>query len=191
VNILIEELPDSVEIDDVEYSLNVDFRSCLRTILAFEDYELTTQEKYQIMISNLYQEVPTNLTKAVALGIKFLNGGEESKDEDGGNSPRLYSFSQDAGYIFSAFQQTHGIDLESTPVHWWKFLALFMDLGSETTFCSLIGLRKRIKNGTATKEEKRAYREMKEIVDIPDYKSPDMQARETEFLQLVARGREK
>jgi predicted membrane GTPase involved in stress response len=75
-------------------------------------------------------------------------------------------------------------------MHWWKFLALFMDLGSETTFCNLVGLRKRVKNGTASKEEKQAAREMGDLFEIPepDTRTPDERDQEQAFLALVSNG---
>lgn len=191
-NLLVEELPSAVEIDGVEYAINTDYRAAMRVILAFEDEELTGMEKQVVMLQNLYPVIPPNTEQAIKMAGKFLNGGEDG-GEDKGSHPRLYSFSQDSNFIFAAFRQTHGIDLETAQLHWWKFLALFMDLGSETTFCSLVSFRKRIKSGKASKEEKAAYREMRELVDLkePDMRTPDEKAKEAEFLRLVAEGRKR
>lgn len=195
MNILIEQLPDLVEIDGQEYPIETDFRASLRVILAFEDTELTDREKVLVMLENLYPERPHDLEQAVKLGIRFLNGGgADGTGEDTREiSPRVYSFSQDAGYIFAAFQQTHGIDLETAKLHWWKFLALFMDLGSETTFCNLVGLRRRIKTGKATKEELKVYREMREAIDLPepDTRTFEEKTQEAEFMRLVKEAEEK
>lgn len=188
MNILVEQLPEAVEIEGIEYAINTDFRACLRAILACEDPELTPEEKQALTLENLYPDQPHNLGKALEQAIKFLNGGEIQDESDG---PRLYSFSKDARFIFAAFRQTHGIDLESAELHWWKFLALFMDLGSDTAFCNLISLRKRIKNGKASKEERRAYQEMKDLVDLPDtdHRTLEEREQEQEFLRLVSEAR--
>lgn len=188
-NILTDELPEWVEIDGIEYPINADFRACLRVILAFEDSELTGVEKQAILLTNLYPEQPHDPGKAIELGVKFLNGGEEAESE-GQSGPRVYSFAKDANYIFAAFQQTHNVDLETAEMHWWKFLALFMDLGSETTFCQLVGLRKRVKTGRASKEERRAAREMGEVFEVPelDARTPEERNQEAEFLRLVQEG---
>lgn len=189
-NLLVEELPSAVEIDGIEYAINTDFRCALRVILAFEDDELTGMEKQAVMLQNLYPECPENVEQALKLAGKFLNGGDDGKGDD--DTPmRLYSFAQDANYIFAAFRQTHGIDLETAQLHWWKFLALFMDLGSETTFCNLVSLRKRIKSGKATKEEVKAYRDMRDVIDLkePDTRTLEEKEKEAEFLRLVEEGR--
>ena len=108
----------------------------LADVIAFEDPELTGLEKQAVMLENLYPEQPTDPTAACEIAVRFLNGGSETGEGEEDEPLRLYSFSKDAGFIFSAFRQTHGIDLETAELHWWKFLALFMDLGAETTFSS-------------------------------------------------------
>jgi hypothetical protein len=186
LNILTDDLPEAVLIDGQEYKINTDFRDCLRVILAFEDEELTGQEEQMIMLSNLYSEPIEDTQAALEMGTKFLNGGKVGDEEETG--PRLFSFEKDANLIFAAFRQTHNIDLENTEyMHWWKFMALFMDLGSETTFCNLVGLRKRIKNGTASKEERAAVQEMGDLFDIPelDTRTPEERAQEAEFMRMI------
>ena len=78
MNILSGELPEFVEIDGREYPINTDFRACLRIIMAFEDPELTAMERYNIVLLNLYPDVPDNVERALIMGLKFLNGGEVS-----------------------------------------------------------------------------------------------------------------
>jgi hypothetical protein len=167
MNILVDELPTRVKVGDKVYKIVTDFRTCLKIILAFEDPEIAMYEKNIIMLELMYPVIPTNIEEALKQGIKFLNGGKEviSTTEPG---LRVYSFSKDANFIFAAFRQTHGIDLEKMNMHWWKFLALFMDLGSETAFCSMVNIRKRIKTGEATKEERHMAREMEEVFGLPE-----------------------
>lgn len=52
------------------------------------------------------------------------------------NDNILYRFDIDSGRIFSAFYKTYGIDIEKEldTMHWWKFMALFNDLESESNF---------------------------------------------------------
>lgn len=192
MNLLTDQLPTAVEIDGRVYAINTDFRACLRVILAYEDGELTSYEKQLVLLENLYAERPHDLAEAVRVGMRFLNGGREQGEDDNGG-PRLYSFQQDAGFIYAAFRQTHGVDLEIETLHWWKFLTLFMDLGGETTFCNLVSLRKRVKTGKATKDELRAYREMRDVVDLPepDTRTSAEREQELEFLRLVEEGKRK
>jgi hypothetical protein len=187
MNILVDEFPKSVDINGVEYSLNTDFRTCVRIILAFEDDSLTSQEKQMIMLENMYNKIPDDVEVAIERAAEFLNGGEISSNLD---SPmRLYSFAKDANLIFAAFKQTHNVDLEKERIHWWKFLALFMDLGGETTFCNLVSLRKRLKTGQASREEHRVAREIGDMIEIPepDTRTSEEKLREEEFMRLITK----
>lgn len=186
MNILVDKLPETLEIYGREYPVNSDFRPCLSTILAFEDEELADIEKQQVLLTNLYLEMPDDLAAAYEKAIWFLNGGQESKGDS--SDMRLYSFSKDAGLIFAAFRQTHGIDLQKVEhLHWWEFMTLFMDLGQNTTFCELTSLRKRVKTGKATKEEKAMARDMGDMFTLPDYddRTPEEKAAERAFLEAV------
>ncbi|MFM8320999.1 MAG: Gp15 family bacteriophage protein [Chloroflexota bacterium] len=190
MNLLTEALPSAVEIGGQEWPLETDFRAALRVLMAFEDPELTGAERVGVLLANLYPEPPADLQRALALGMRFLDGDTPGSDEPG---PRLFSFEKDGALIFAAFRQTHGIDLETAELHWWKFLALFMDLGADTAFCQLVGLRKRVKSGRATREERQAAREMGEafVIAEPDRRSADERTQEAEFLRLVAEAQER
>lgn len=194
MNVLVDQFPSAVEIDGQEYELDTDFRTALRVIMAFEDNDLAAVEKQGIMLQLLYKQIPTNTEKATEMAIKFLDGGaedgKEEKEGEGQLPVRVYSFSKDAGLIFSAFMQTHGIDLETTLMHWWKFLSLFMDLGQDTVFCQLMALRKRVKTGKATKEEYQAAQAMGDLFIIPDIDDRTLEERdaEDEFMRLVREG---
>lgn len=191
MNILTDELPASVDISGQIYKINPDFRTCLNVIMAFEDNDLTPQEKQAILLSSLYPVLPHDMIEAIKQANLFLNGGKVSENED--EPMRLYSFSKDANFIFAAFRQTHGIDLQTDDMHWWKFLALFMDLGQDTTFCQLVSLRKRVKTGKATKEERAIAREMGEVLEVPDIDTRTLEEkeREAEFIRLVTQGKRK
>jgi hypothetical protein len=186
-NILTEDLPDTVEIDGVDYAINTDYRAALRVMLAFEDDELANAEKQIVLLSNLYPTLPANFEEALRKALLYLNAGKISNDEDAEPGPRLYSFSKDASVIYAAFRQTHNIDLQTAVLHWWQFLALFMDLGQDTTFCQLIGLRKRVKTGKASKEERQAAREMGDVFDVPEMDTRTIEEKEAEreFLRLA------
>lgn len=194
MNLLVDELPESVTVDGREFAINSDFRACLKTILAFEDPELTAGEKQAILLRNFYAKVvPENLQDAYDVAIWFLDGGEDDqgrKQDEVQDSPRLYSFSGDASLIYAAMRQTHGIDLSHTELHWWQFLALFSDLGQDTAFCNLVSLRKRVKNGTASKEERKAAREMGSAFEVPEIDDRTLEEKEAEneFFRLLDKG---
>src|SRR5262245_38096162 len=110
MNLLIDKLPDAVACHGVAYKVYTDFKVGIRIILAFEDALLTMQEKQGIMVSLLYETVPDDFYEAAKQAAIFLNGGVT--DSEPRKAPRVYSFAKDANFIFAAFRQTHGIDLQ-------------------------------------------------------------------------------
>ena len=171
MNLLTDSLPTKILIKNKVFHINCDYRTVIKIILAFEDEELTPNEKSYIMLKLLYKEdIPDDyLEEAIKKAIKFIDLGQEIKETE--PVQRVFSYKKDGNYIFSGINQTHHIDLESMPnLHWWKFMALFMDMGTECTFNELIYYRKRKIEGKLTKEEKKKYREIKDLVSLEETK---------------------
>lgn len=191
-NILIDELPETIQVAGRDYQINSNHKVCLRSLIAFEDNELTPLEKQYILMVNLLPVIPpdpNDQNEALEQINLFLAGGNAEKKESDGL--RLYSFRQDAPYIYAAFRQTHGIDLQKIELHWWQFLSLFMDLGSETMFCQLVGLRKRLATpGKASKEDKQMAAELGHIVKLDGVDDRTVEEKEVmrKFDELVAQG---
>lgn len=187
MNILTNYLPEAVEIDGEIYDLDTDFRTGLDIMIAFEDPELTDQEKMSVMIHLLYKEIPSNLEEACRQAVKFLNCGEEEQTgAAGGESERLYSFAKDAKYIYSAIQQSHGVDLESVAyLHWWKFSYMFLDLQEDCFFSKMLYYRKQEPRGKLTKEEREYCNTIRSILDLPQYVSSEAKAVGDEFMRLL------
>ena len=191
MNVLVNKFPTKTVIDGKEYNLCTDFRVCLKIILAFEDKELLDADKIEVLLENLYgaDNIPVNLEKAVEKAVLFLDCGEVDEGKATGETGyKLYSFSQDAKYIYSAIKQTHGIDLENIEyLHWWKFVYLFLDLNPECFFCKMLDLRNKKKKGKLSKEEQAIYLKLFDILELdnePKY-SEEEQAQIDKFKDLI------
>ncbi len=188
---LIDAFPEAVEIDGIEYALNTDFRIGIQIMMDFESDDWTDEEKAWLMLNRLYQtpDEINDIQEAVRLGVKFLNGGkEESPPHNTEYQPRLYSFSRDARLIYAAFHQTHGIDLQEVDMHWWKFIALFMDLGAETSFNSLVYARQSVIDGKALDEQKKAVEAHGGLFEQGRTQYADMDEEELAFLSALPNG---
>lgn len=189
MNPLIDKFPTKIKIDDEILPINTDFRNCLKIILAFEDENLTIEEKYYIMLMRLYGTIPNNQEEAIKKAILFLDCGEDnvSKDND---KPRIYSFSKDAKYIYSAIEMSSpGIDLENVEyLHWWKFYYKFFDIKEGTTFSNIITLRDKRNKGKLSKEEKKIFIDSREILDLDYTEEPSEE--ESKFMKLFNGGGE-
>jgi len=171
-NPLIEKFPTKIKIDDEIIKINADFRNCLQIILAYEDEELTIQEKHFILLKRLYEQIPKSIEKGILQGIKFLNCGEESRNVK--ELPRLYSFQKDAKYIYSAISQVGKLDLENIEfLHWWKFYYYFFDISNDCAFSNIVSLRQKKIKGKLTDEEKTIYRDSIDILDLDSKKTKE------------------
>ena len=110
--------------------IDTDYRRMVQFELLMLDEDIPAQEKLMLGIELLYKTPVTSLPEAWDRLLWFYRGGGEVKGDAGTTElpPRVYDFEQDADRIYTAFLQIYGIDLQETPVHWWKFRALLFTL---------------------------------------------------------------
>lgn len=174
MNVLVNEFPTKVRLDKEIYELNTDFKVGLNIMLLYEDKTLNDYEKTDIMLELLYKkEIPIELREtAIEKAILFLNAGDSKKDSNNDEEydikpKRVYSFTKDAKYIYSAIKKSHGIDLENIEyLHWWKFVYYFLDLDEKSFFSQMIYLRNQKNKGKLTKEEKVVYANLEDVLEL-------------------------
>ena len=159
MNIILDELPHSVEIDGSSYELDTSFRtSILFEIMMFDD-ELNEQEKI-IQALELYfgDNIPGNIQEAVnAIKAFYSCGREEIQKESKGaghGAKKVFDFEYDADYIYSAFMHDYNIDLNTIDMHWWKFKALLNGLSEDNKLVKIMGYRSMDLSKITDKEEK-------------------------------------
>ena len=104
MNILFEEFPDSVCVNEENYPIETDFREWIRFIQLVEDDEVPWQIKCQLMMQWYTDGMPDDLEGAVqALGDFLAMKPENAEEEEvsGSASKQLYSFEQDAECIMA------------------------------------------------------------------------------------------
>lgn len=192
MNALLSSPPTALNIDGTEYKINYDYRTCLKIILAYEDEELTGQEKTQVMLELLYEIIPDDVEQAISKALWFLDCGESTENTEqyfSHDTGRLYSFSHDAKYIFSAVRYTHGLDLDEHPnLHWWKFNYLMFDLDDGCFFNRIIYFRRQKSLGKLTQDEWKVYNEMAHVFELPIRMTAADRAADDEFMSLLNGG---
>lgn len=179
-------LPQSVTLRGKAVPIRTDYRTALRVMAAFEDEALADAEKAELLLRLLYPQPvpPQDKQEAVAQGIAFLNAGLPPAAPQ---PVRMYSFTQDAPYICAAMQKSHGVDLfAQPPMHWHRFVSLFMDLDENCLFTRLVYLRSRAARGALTPAEKQLYAELRGAVTLQSEPSREEQA----FMRRLRGGKE-
>lgn len=173
MNILIDKLPNKIDILGEEYNINSDFRVSILFELLMQDNSISNEDKITQALLLYYEEIPKDINKAIEKMLWFYSCGKEEEkgkgnNNRGTNNKQIYSFEYDANYIYSAFQSQYNIDLESIDfLHWWKFRALFNGLNKDNKIVEIMEIRSADLNKIKDKNEKEYYRKMKEIYKIP------------------------
>lgn len=171
-NILLDILPETVDIDGIEYRINSDFRISILFELLMQDDELGKRQKLVQGLQLYYPEIPHNVTMAVDKMIWFYRCGKETGNgghgSGSGRAKQIYSFEHDDDYIYAAFLEQYGIDLQDVEeLHWWKFRALFRGLSEDTEFVKIMGYRSVKITSKMSKEQREFYKKMQSIHALP------------------------
>ncbi|HBG3259004.1 TPA: bacteriophage Gp15 family protein [Clostridioides difficile] len=175
MNMLVDILPESVEIDGKEYKINTDFRISILFEMLIQDNSISDEEKGENALLLYYPVIPVDTATAIDKIIWFYSCGKKENNVDdgyqggaGSSKSQIYSYDYDDEYIYSAFLGQYGIDLQDIEkLHWWKFKALFKSLKEDTEIVKIMGYRAMDINGDMPKAQKDFYRKMKKIHAIP------------------------
>ena len=84
-NIILDVLPETVEIDGAEYRINSDFRISILFELLMQDDEVGKRQKLIQGLKLYYPEIPQNMTEAVEKMIWFYRCGRETENDRSGS----------------------------------------------------------------------------------------------------------
>jgi hypothetical protein len=178
MNILIDILPNEVTIDDLDYDINSDFKTSMLFELMMSDNELDNKQKIKQALRLYYPKIPQNTNKAMDQLLWFYRCGKDiitskSNSSAKGKSTQIYDFDFDDDYIYSAFLDQYGIDLQDANLHWWKFKAMFNSLKEDNKIVKIMGYRSIDLNKIKDKDEKLHYKKMKDLYEIQCHTSKD------------------
>ena len=171
-NILIDIVPNTVEVLGKEYKINSDFRTSILFELMMNDGSLSDRDKIaQALILYYEDDIPTDIPEAIEQILYFYRGGKSAPKGTGvgkGKSVQVYDYEYDSELIYSAFMTQYGIDLQDIDfLHWWKFKALFRGLKEDNEIVKIMNFRGVDLNQIKDKEQKKYYKKMKELYKIP------------------------
>lgn len=98
-----------------------------------------------------------------------LNKENDNPDKKAESIERPYSYNYDWSLILSAFLEQYNIDLLEVKMHYWKFMALFDNL-HDTEFNKAIKYRMMDLKDIKDKDQKKAYKKLKEYYSLDNYK---------------------
>lgn len=189
MNILIDKLPCSVIIDNIDTEIVSDFRTSILFEQLMKDNSVNDDAKIELAL-NLYfpKQYIINTVDAVNKIIWFYSGGKDIKEsscKSNSNNINIYDFEQDADYIYSAFMEQYKIDLADIDyLHWWKFKSLFYGLNKDIQLSKIMFYRSVELTDDMTKNERKFYRDMKRLYALEDMRSEE--EKEQDFNDCLA-----
>lgn len=166
---MIGRLPQSLKLTETEWEIRTDFRDILVIMQAFNDPELTPDEKYEVMLKILYRDFDRlqldAYPEAINLALWFLDcgqGGEEDKPP-----VKVMDWEQDESLVFPAINKVAGREVRTAQyMHWWTFMGYFMEI-DEGTFSTVLGIRQKIAKGKKLEKwEQEFYQNNKKLCEI-------------------------
>lgn len=141
-------LPKTVEIDGEEYEIRYDFRVILEIMTMLKDDELSGEDKTEALLDMFYlaPERIRNIQRAVEACFEFIDNSKRQNKKN----PRLMDWEQDFEYIIAPVNRVLGYESRSVEydpetntggVHWWTFLAAFMEIGGDCLYSQIVSIR--------------------------------------------------
>ena len=189
MNILIDKLPCSVIVDNIDTEIVSDFRTSILFEQLMKDNSVNDDVKIEFAL-NLYfpKQYIINTVDAVNKIIWFYSGGKEIKEnrsKSNSSNINIYDFEQDADYIYAAFMEQYKIDLADIDyLHWWKFKSLFYGLNKDIQLSKIMFYRSIELTDDMTKNERKFYRDMKRLYALEDMRSEE--EKEQDFNDCLA-----
>ena len=153
------EPPKEIEVEEVRYPIDTDFRRWIefQGLLLAKDTDNKKAERLCEFMTSLGLPPSNNTLEAM---LEFYSAASQEKAGQGKNRPQAFDFEQDSEFIFSAFWECYGIDLSTAKLHWWRFKALFKSLPQDCEICRIMAYRT-VDLKDVPKQQKQFYREMK------------------------------
>lgn len=193
MNLLIDGLPDSIEIGGQTVPIETGFRTGLLFEQMILDQSVGDLEKIETMLQLYLPGVGLNTEAAIVEAVERINwfyrcgaDPDETTGSGGADEDQPFNYDIDADYIYAAFRQAYNIDLAENELHWWQFRALFKALPETTQFMKIIGFRTIKISNKLSKEQKQYYERMKRLYKLPE--SKDRQQLESDLATILMNG---
>ena len=192
------ELPKTIEIDSIVYSIDTDFRAWIRFEEVMSDDRIKNNLK--LIIASDFVGLDENAFNIhsqedimSALFSFYHMYKPILKASTSQNEATSYKYSSDIGYVYSAFLQQYGINILTAKLHWFEYKSLFDSLTDATKFIQIVGYRTQ-DTSKMEKEQKIEADKLKKLYQITDEDYEEEEERtpqqiEAELLAKLEKGR--
>lgn len=172
INLLYEQYPTELVIDNVSYPIVTDFRNWIAFYDMINDDILGPKDKLVASLQWFESNVPADLEKAYNGLISFASAEElcsKSTQNSGKSSTKqILSYLYDSPYVLGAFLQIYGINLRNIDyMHWYEFRALLDALPEDTPLKKRMGYRAINVSSIKDKAERKRIKDIQRSIALP------------------------
>lgn len=160
-------LPQSIQINGIDYMIRTDFRVILDILVAIEDQDMEDWERQEVMFRIIYKDyesIPANCyEEACKKAVNFIDYELPS----GRQKVKTMDWNQDAAIIIPAVNKVAGKEVRALEyLHWWTFLGYFMEIEDGLASQVWAIRQKKAKKKKLEKWEKEFERNNPELVKL-------------------------
>ena len=179
MNILLDTLPKTINLDGKKVPIKTDFRDWVRFTKILQDYNLDQMtgvefvEMMEKIISTLFfesQKIQISFELFQEIVNFYVGFSERKNNKKKNDGPRTYDFVIDADAIYSSFYKEYGIRLIEHEMHWYEFRSLFSNL-SENSPVGYLNRIRTMKESEVPAEKRVEFIELKEDLALPAFGS--------------------
>lgn len=175
---LFKGLPEALNVGDMDYPINTDFRVMLLYDELMQDESIPLNMRFLYGLENLYKKVPKDIIVAIEKMQWYERLGDTlpSPEEDNkGPKEPIFSFKYDYPYLYAAFKAQYNIDLFEDGLHWWKFMYLFNSLDENHKLSKIMGYRAIDLRYIKDKDRRKFIMDQKKMYALPESQYIDKQ----------------
>lgn len=172
---MIYDLPKTANVNGVELAIRYDYRVILTILEMLNDPDLPDETKASGLIELFYLEPTKAWTapkEAVEACYDFIDMGETQDKK----SQRVMDWEQDFRYIVAPVNRVLGYecreisydyDSNTGGLHWWTFMAAYMEIGGDCMFSQIVSIRDKLARGKKLEKYEREWlNRNRNIVDL-------------------------
>ena len=139
-------LPQTLNVCNRSYEIRSDYRNVLRIIAAYNDKDLSDQEKVFVCLRRIYKDldsIPKD-KDTYAAAFKAATEFMECRLSSDKPSPKVVNWEKDEQLIFPAINKVAGMEVRAVSfMHWWTFLGYFQAIDREDLWGVVLTIRQK------------------------------------------------
>lgn len=167
-------LVTALTVDGQERKIRTHYQIILDIIEVLSNPDEDDADKLLFALQLFYVdwEALRDIKAAVRQMYQFVDMGDNTRKK----SPRLVDWQKDYPRIIAPVNRVLGYELRAVPydfdantggVHWWTFLAAFLEIGGDCLYSQILNIRdKQARGKSLSKEEKSWLKNNKDIVEL-------------------------